>query len=195
MDPAERGEVTQLLADMGRRDLDSVDAASRLFGVVYGELRRLAAGLMRRERSTHTLQHTTRVDVVDLGLVGGTSITWQNRVHFFGIPAAAMRRIPAEHARRRAAAKRDGSWQRVTLDGQVEAASPSDVEVLDLDRLLTGLGALDDRMERLVGFRVFCGMELGEIARILGISERMAYNDRRVAKMGLARELSEGRAT
>ncbi len=195
MDPAGRGEVTQLLADLGRRDLDRIDAANRLFGAVYGELRRLAAGLMRRERSNHTLQPTALVNEAYLRLVDGTAITWESRAHFFGIAATAMRRILVEHARHRASARRGGSWQRVTFDEQVEAAAPSDVEVLDLDRLLTGLGALDARMERLVELRVFCGMEMGEIARILGISERTAYNDWRVAKMWLARELSEGRAT
>ncbi len=195
MDPTVRGEVTQLLADLGSRDLDKVDAVNRLFGVVYGELRRLAAGLMRRERSNHTLQPTALVNEAYLRLVDETAITWENRAHFFGIAATAMRRILVEHARRRAAAKRGGSWQRVTLDDRVEAAAPSDVEVLDLDRLLTRLGDLDARMERLVEMRVFCGMEMGEIAHTLGISERTAYNDWRVARMWLARELSEGLET
>jgi RNA polymerase sigma factor (TIGR02999 family) len=193
MDPSGGGEVTRLLAGMGRGDLDRVDAVNRLFGVVYGELRRLAAGLLREERPDHTLQPTALVNEAYLRLVNGAPVPWQNRAHFFGIAATAMRRILVEHARRRAAAKRGGSWQRVTLDERIETDARFDIEILDLDRLLSRLGAMDGRMERVVEMRVFCGMEMGEIAHILGVSERTVHNDWRIAKMWLTRELSEGR--
>jgi hypothetical protein len=41
-------------------------------------------------------------------LGGNDAPTFQNRAHFFGAAAEAMRRILIEHARRRMAAKRGG---------------------------------------------------------------------------------------
>ena len=195
MDPALRGEVTQLLAGLGQGGAERDDALNRLFGVVYAELRGLAAGLMRRERAGHTLQPTALVHEAYLRLVGGDAIAWENRAHFFGVAATAMRRILVEHARRRAASKRGGRWQRVTLDEGIEGGASMDLEILDLNRLLGRLGEMDGRMERVVELRVFCGMEMAEIAHILGVSERTVHNDWRVARMWLARALTEGDAT
>jgi len=186
-----RGEVTRILTDLKRDDVDKISASNRLFEVVYAELRRLATRLMRDERRGHTLQPTALVNETYLRLVGGAGTEWENRAHFFGTAATAMRRILVEHARRRAAAKRGGGWQRVTLDEEIVRPGVSDVEVLDLNRALTRLGEMDGRMARIVELRVFAGMEMEEIARILDISERTVYGDWRVAKMWLARELSE----
>jgi len=186
-----RGEVTRILTDLKRDDVDKIAASNRLFEVVYGELRRLAARLMRDERRGHTLQPTALVNETYLRLVGGGGTEWENRAHFFGTAATAMRRILVEHARRRAAAKRGGGWQRVTLDEEIVRPGISDVEVLDLNRALNLLGEMDGRMARIVELRVFAGMEMDEIARILDLSERTVYGDWRVAKMWLARELSE----
>ena len=186
-----RGEVTRILTDLKRDDVDKIAASNRLFEVVYGELRRLAARLMRDERRGHTLQPTALVNETYLRLVGGGGTEWENRAHFFGTAATAMRRILVEHARRRSAAKRGGGWQRVTLDEEIVRPGISDVEVLDLNRALNLLGEMDGRMARIVELRVFAGMEMDEIARILDLSERTVYGDWRVAKMWLARELSE----
>ena len=189
-----RGEITHLLAGLGRAGAERDDALNRLFGVVYAELRGLAAGLMRRERAGHTLQPTALVHEAYLRLVDGDAVAWENRAHFFGVAATAMRRILVEHARRRAASKRGGKWQRVTLDERIAAEVSADLEILDLDRLLARLGEMDRRMERVVEMRVFCGMEMAEIAHILGVSERTVHNDWRVARMWLARALAEGSA-
>jgi RNA polymerase sigma-70 factor, ECF subfamily len=195
MDPTLRGEVTQILAGIGQGGADRADALSRLFGVVYVELRGLAAGMMRRERATHTLQPTALVHEAYLRLVDGEAVALENRAHFFGVAATAMRRILVEHARRRAASKRGGAWQRVTLDEGIAAGDSVDLGILDLDRLLGRLGEMDRRMERVVELRVFCGMEMAEIAHILDVSERTVHNDWRVARMWLARALTEDSAT
>jgi RNA polymerase sigma factor (TIGR02999 family) len=192
MNDSRRGEVTRILMDLGRDDVDQIAASNRLFEAVYAELRRLAGGMMRGERRDHTLQPTALVHETYLRLVGGSEIEWRNRAHFFGIAASAMRRILVEHARQRAAAKRGGAWKRVTLDSEIAQPGVSDVEVLDLDRALTNLAELDGRAARVVELRVFAGMEMKEIAHILGVSERTVHGDWRVAKMWLARELSEG---
>jgi RNA polymerase sigma-70 factor, ECF subfamily len=190
----DRGEISRILVDLNREHGDHVALANRLFEVVYGELRRLAGGLMRSERPGHTLQPTALVNEMYLRLVGDSGIEWENRAHFFGAAAAAMRRILVEHARRHAAAKRGGGWTRVTLDDRIPGTDPPDIEVLDLDRALTQLFEMDERMERVVELRIFAGMEMKEIAHVLGVSERTVYDEWRVAKMWLARELSEGQS-
>jgi len=187
-----RDEISRILVDLNRENVDRIALANRLFEVVYGELRRLAGGLMRSERPDHTLQPTALVNEMYLRLVGDSEIEWENRSHFFGAAAAAMRRILVEHARQHDAAKRGGGWTRVTLDDGIPGTGSPDIEVLDLDRALTRLAEMDERMERVVELRVFAGMEMKEIAHVLGVSERTVYDDWRIAKMWLARELSEG---
>ena len=105
---ASRTEVTQLLQAwaLGRHD-----ALDRLLPAIYGELRRLAASYLRRERRDHTLQATALVHEAFLKLVDQRDVRWQNRAHFFGIAAQLMRRILIDHARAHTASKR-GSGER-----------------------------------------------------------------------------------
>jgi RNA polymerase sigma-70 factor (ECF subfamily) len=188
----DRNAITQILAGLKGRGEPSRAAADRLFEAVFDELRRLAGGLMNRERAGHTLQATALVNEAYIRLVDDSKIDWRNRAHFFGIAARAMRQILVDHARQRAAGKRGGGWRRVTLDDGVALTDQPDIEILDLDRVLTELAGMDERMARVVELRVFAGMSVEETAHILGVSVRTVHNDWRVAKMWLARQLSEG---
>ena len=85
-----------LLAELSR---GKDEAASRLIPLVYSELRKLAAGYMRRERPDHTLQPTALVHEAYMKLLQQRSIEWQSRAHFYGIAAQIMRRILVDHAR------------------------------------------------------------------------------------------------
>ena len=161
----------------------------RLSELVHDELRRVAGGLMRRERADHTLQPTALVHEAYLRLVDETAVAWENRAHFFGVAARAMRQILIEHARRRGAAKRGGGWQRLTLDG-LQIAAASDVEVLELEEALQQLEKMDERMARVVELRLFGGLKVDEVARVLGISRRTVYVDWRVARLWLVHQLA-----
>ncbi len=106
------GEATRLLTELkGRRQ----EAASRLFDLLYSELRRLAERHLLNERPGHTLQATALVHEAYLRLVDGHQ-DWRNRSHFFAIASSAMRRILVDHARARRAAKRPGSLKQSSLD-------------------------------------------------------------------------------
>src|SRR6185437_1646407 len=94
-------------------------AADQLLPLVYHELRRLAASKMANESAGQTLQPTALVHEAWLRLVGNEAPTFQNRAHFFGAAAEAMRRILIERARRRQAIRHGGGQQRVELE-QVE---------------------------------------------------------------------------
>jgi RNA polymerase sigma factor (TIGR02999 family) len=187
-EPAE-GEVTRFLRILAGNKEVPADATERLFELAYQELRRLAVSMMRNERGDHTLQATALVNEAYLRLVGDTPIEWQSRAHFFGIVASAMRRVLVEHARRRAAAKRGGGWEKTTLDERLDLAGHSEVEILELDRILTRFAEIDPRAARVVELRAFGGLQEKEIGEVLGVSERTVRGDWRVAAMWLRREL------
>src|SRR5690242_11864893 len=110
--PAE-SDVTRLLAQM---TAGNELAQEELIPLVYEELRRLARGYMRWERSDHTLQATALVNEAYLRLAGGSPVSWKDRTHFFAVAAQLMRRILVDHARARGAGKRVGNGHRITLD-------------------------------------------------------------------------------
>jgi RNA polymerase sigma-70 factor (ECF subfamily) len=185
-------DLTQLLLDLRSGSARNPAAAGRVFEAVHDELRRAAAALMRRERPDHTLQPTALVNEAYLRLVDGTRVEWQNRAHFFGIAARAMRQILVDHARARAAEKRGGGWERVTLDERLEVLSHREIDVFELDDALSRLGEMDARMARIVELRFFAGLTVEEVAHVLEISRRTVQREWRVAKMWLARELGGG---
>jgi len=189
---ADRNEITQLLLNLGAGDIDHRKAADQLFQVAYAELRKLASNLMLGERSDHTLQSIALVHEAYLHLVDDTRVEWQNRAHFFGVAARAMRQILVDHARRRAAAKRGGGWQKITLDDALGLETPSDVEIRDIENARTRLGEMNERMARIVELRIFGGLKVVEIAHVIGLSRQTIHDDWRVAKMWMNRELVEG---
>lgn len=190
MDDQDHG-ITRILSDLHKDPSRAQEAANRLFQAVHGELRGLAGCLMRDERPGHTLQATALVHEAYIRLVDSKAVDWQSRAHFFGIAARAMRQILVDHARERAAAKRGGGLRQVTLDSRVGLAGVNELDLLDLDRILTRLAEKDERMSRVVEYRVFAGMSVEEVAHVLGVSVRTVHNDWRVAKMWLSRQLAE----
>src|SRR5262245_49187065 len=132
-EPETSGEVTRILERAQKGD---PNAADELLPLVYEELRKLAAAKMARERPDQTLQPTALVHEAWLHLGGDKQPAWQNRAHFFGAAAEAMRRILVDRARRKQALKRGGNLERVDLDA-LELPSPMpDDELLALDEAL-----------------------------------------------------------
>ena len=187
-----RHEITQILLDLRSDHVDHRAAADRLFDIVYGELRRLASGLMRGERADHTLQSTALLHEAYLRLVDDSRIQWQNRAHFFGIAPRAMRQILVDYARRRATDKRGGGWKKVTLDDALGLQEGSAAEILDLEKALMQLTEHDERMARIVELRVFGGLTSKEVAHVVGLSRQTVQDEWRVAKMWLRKQLSDG---
>ena len=162
-------EITRILQAAQRGE---PSAAHELLPLVYGELRRLAAHKMAAEAPGHTLQPTALVHEAWLRLVGPEEqAQFQNRAHFFGAAAEAMRRILIERARRRQAAKRGGGGERVVLD-EIEIPSPvaDDDQLLLVNEALDKLNAIDPRKAELVKLRYFVGMSFEETAAALGIA-------------------------
>lgn len=188
MESSPSSDVTRWLREWSAGD---PSAADRLLPVVYRELHRLAAGYLSRERRGHTLQATALVNEAWLRLAGqGT--TWQGRAHFLGIAAQAMRRVLVDHARRRAAAKREGEAARITLADDVPDAAREGVDLVLLDDALARLAALDARQARVVEMRFFAGLDVAETAAALDVSEKTVKRDWAAAKAFLHRELAGG---
>jgi RNA polymerase sigma factor (TIGR02999 family) len=191
-DPA---HVSQLLehASQGKSE-----AMAELLPVVYGELRRVAAGYLRREKPGQTLQATGLVHEAYLRLLREQHVSWRNRAHFCAIAANSMRQILVERARARNAAKRGGGeFHRITLDeaigpGQLHAQAPGHDAGLDieaLDQALARLAAMDADQARLVELRYFGGLTIDETAEVLGVSPATVKRSWTVAKAWLKKEL------
>ncbi len=181
-------DVTRLLHEVQQGREGAADA---LAVRVYGELHELAAHFMRRERQDHTLQTTALVHEAFLRLLGNTAASWQNRSHFFGVAAQAMRRILVDHARRRGAGKRAGG-ERVTLGDAAVVAPVSPIDLVALDVALDKLAALEPRHARVVELRVFAGLTADDTAATMGISVATVKRDWIFARAFLQRELDDG---
>jgi RNA polymerase sigma factor (TIGR02999 family) len=158
--------------------------------LVYPELRRLAARYLRRERSGGSLQSTAVVHEAYLKLVDQRRVQWQNRAHFFGVAAQAMRRILLDHARRRAAKKRAGRTTNLTLELEPRV-EPRTIDMIALDHALSRLATLDADQARLVELRYFGGLTAQETAEVMGCSMAKVERDWRAARIWLHRELSD----
>jgi len=170
----------------------SAEAVNMLTPLLYQELRRIAAGYLRRERPGHTLQATALVNEAYLRLLKDATLSFANRAHFLGIAAQAMREILVERARARGAAKRGGARARVTLEDNLAPSPGASVDVLALDEALERLHALDPQQARIVEARFFGGLTIEETAEALAISPATVKRDWSVARAWLFRELSPG---
>src|SRR5262245_52319374 len=184
-------EVTQMLLAWGDGDPHALDT---LLPLTYEELRRLARRYLQRERPEHTLQPTALVHEAYLRLVDQKEVRWQNRAHFLGIAAEAMRRILVEHARAHRRAKRGGGPRRVSLEDTVGLSNERGLDLVALDDALASLAALDPRKSRVVELRFFGGLTTEETAQVLGVSTATVERELYVAKLWLRRALNPGGA-
>jgi RNA polymerase sigma factor (TIGR02999 family) len=183
-------QVTGLLQAWGR---GSLEARDRLLPLIYRDLRRRAAARLRHERPGHTLQPTALVNEAYMRLVDQQRVVWHDRAHFFAVAAQMMRRILVDYARSRARAKRPGGAVRVTLDDRIGAEKPFDAELLEIDRALDELAALDERQGRIVELRYFGGLTDDEVAAVLGISRSTVTREWQIARGWLYRRITTGR--
>ena len=186
--PTNSGEITVLLRRAGAGDAAAADA---LMPLVYDELRRIARGKMAGERRDHTLQPTALVHEAYFRLVEQTRVEWRDRAHFFGVAAAAMRRVLVDHARARLAAKRGDGAAVLSLDELEPAADEAKLEeVLFVHAAIDRLEELDAKQARVVEMHYFGGLTMQEVADALGVSRRTVHRDWAMAKSWLQREAS-----
>jgi RNA polymerase sigma factor (TIGR02999 family) len=185
-------ELTRILTAIEQGDAKATDD---LLPLVYNELRRLAAHKMAQERAGHTLQATALVHEAWLKLVDSPAQSWQNRAHFFGAAAEAMRRILIARARRKHAQRRGAGAAHLDVD-ELEIASPTpDDQLLALDDALDRFTALEPQQAELVKLRYFVGLKTEEAAEVLGISKATATRWWTYARAWLFEAMQKGDMT
>jgi RNA polymerase sigma-70 factor (ECF subfamily) len=181
-------DVTTLLNRLADGDQD---AAAQLVPLIYAELRRSAARLLRQERPGHTLQATALVNEVYLKVAGQTNARWQNRAQFFAVASQLMRRILVDYARTQQRVRRGGRQQKVSLDEVLLIVPDRTDELLAVHELLSRLEELDSRQSRIVELRYFCGLTADETAEVLRVSVKTVMREWNIAKAWLYGELKE----
>jgi RNA polymerase sigma-70 factor (ECF subfamily) len=182
-----RSDLTAILGEVraGRED-----ATERLVRAIYAELRRIAGGLMRRERSGHTLQPSALVHEALLRLLDGDTLAdVPDRRYLFVAAAQAMRQVLVDHARRRHAAKRLGGRIRRPLDEALVAFEEQGLDVIALHDSLDQLARSNPRQAQVVTLRFFGGLSVPEVAATLEVSDTTVEGDWRFARAWLKGQL------
>ncbi|MEM7050986.1 MAG: ECF-type sigma factor [Acidobacteriota bacterium] len=177
--------ITQLL-DSARRG--GPQATSSLLRAVYRELRRTAQSIVGHESKDCTLAATEVVHEAYLRLFKGEDVPWENRRHFFGSAAVAMRRVLIDHARARRSGRRIPREAMVELDAGSLCELPN-LDILALDAALTKLRTVSPRQAEIVELRFFSGLTESEIAKLLGLSRPTVSRDWKVARLRLLRDI------
>jgi RNA polymerase sigma-70 factor (ECF subfamily) len=184
--PADRQEVTQLLANWSQGDHAALE---KLIPLVYEELRYLAHRYMEGQRPNHTLQTTALVNEAYLRLADQTKPSFTNRSHFLAVAAKAMRQILVDYAKAQQSQKRGAGANKVELDEAALISPEQTIAILDVNEALERLATLDSRKAHVVELRYFGGLNQDEIAEVLKISAVTVRRDWVFARAWLYTEL------
>ena len=186
------GEITERLLALRGGD---TEALNQLIPLVYERLRAMAHARLSGQGPGASLDTTALVHEAYLKLVNQSQVEWRDRTHFFAVAATAMRQIVVDRARRRGARKRGGAVRAALLDDSGPGVDARAEEILALDQALAQLGALSERLVKMVELRFFAGLSIEETAEVLGLDARTVNRDWRVARSLLFRALSGAGAT
>jgi RNA polymerase sigma-70 factor (ECF subfamily) len=175
---------------LGRAQAGDERAQGEVLAQVYGELRRVAARLMRQERAGHTLSPTAVVHEAVIRLLGEAVFDRaKDRSFLVAAAARAMREVLIDHARRRGAGRRGGGRRRVPLDAVVDYFEEQGLDVVAVHEALDRLAEANERQAQVMTLRYFGGMTVAEVAAALGVSVATVEHDWRLARAWLAGQL------
>jgi RNA polymerase sigma factor (TIGR02999 family) len=180
-------QITSLLVEWSNGNQSALED---LMPLVYDELRRIARRFMRRQSAGHTFQTTELIHEAYLKLARSEDQNWQNRAHFFGVAAQAMRHILVDYARSKQSRKRGGWQEKITLDESAAVSFQRSDELVLLDDAMRQLAAMDERKAQVVELKYFGGLTNEEIAEVLRISPETVKRDWRFSRTWLLRELT-----
>lgn len=183
------GEITVLLA----RWRDGEPAAfDELVPLVYPQLRQMAAGYIHREMNPDVVQATVLVHELYLRLLNQKKAAWNDRRHFYVFCARMMRMILIDHARENQIKMRGGHSKCVPLNDEILWVKIDSPELLDLNRALDELGALDQEKVRMVELRYFLGCTAEETAALMLVSKATVDRELRFIKGWLYQRMHTG---
>lgn len=180
-------QITHLLIDWSKGDESALE---QLMPLVYEELHQMARRYMRGQSPGHSMQATELIHEAYLKIARSEDRNWENRAHFFGVAARAMRQILVDHARSKSSQKRGGWQERITLADDAATTRNSSREIVALDDALKNLEQIDERRSRVVELKFFGGLTADEIAEVLKISPETVNRDWKFARTWLLRELA-----
>jgi len=182
------GEITTLLQAANRGEPDAIN---RLVELLYGDLHQLAHARLRVHAESTLLDTTSLVHETYVRLLKTGELDVSDRRHFFAYAARVMRSVIVDFARRRNAGQRGGGQIHVTLDTDAATALPRAAdEILRVHEALDQLARVDGGLARLVEMRYFAGLQVREIAEVLGVTERTVERQWRKARAVLFDALS-----
>ncbi|MEM7350815.1 MAG: ECF-type sigma factor [Acidobacteriota bacterium] len=178
-----------------RSRLGDAEARDRAFSLVYVKLKQVAQRQMRRLSRGATLSTTVLVHEVYLRFADSSRLLVADESHLLCLCARAMRQVALDHVRKRQASKRSGPRPDTSIS-EALAQPGLDIEgevtfLIQLDRALSKLEAVDRRLAQVAELRFFAGSSVTEVARALEISEPTVKRDTRLAKAMLQRELNQ----
>ena len=180
-------DVTQWLQQLDSGETGAVD---RLFAALYGELKRGAASHMRKEYAGHTLSATALTHEAWFRLTEQTRTQWESRSHFLGMAAIMMRRILVNHAVAKRALKRDVPLVSLTLTEALQVVGDNaGGDVVRVHEALLAFEQVDPRAAKVVELKFFGGLEIDEIAELMGLGSATVKRDWALARAWLHREL------
>ena len=192
-------DITQWLAELdsaegGRPDLGVGGGSSatvhQLFAALYGELKRSANAQMRKEYAGHTLSATALTHEAWFRLTEQTRTQWESRSHFLGMAAIMMRRILVNHAVAKRALKRDVPLVSLTLTEALQVVGDNaGGDVVRVHEALLAFEQVDPRAAKVVELKFFGGLEIDEIAELMGLGSATVKRDWALARAWLHREL------
>jgi len=175
---------------VGKDCLETRDE-NALFAALYGELRRLAEGQLRRHPAA-SLSPTTLVHEAYINFAGREGTVFDDRASFLGYASRAMRGLIIDFARRRQALKRGAGFEITRLDTRVGEEIANEAELKRLSEALDELGRIDSRLAEVVDLKYFCGFSFVEIAHMRGVTERTVQRDWEKARLLLFRQFEPG---
>jgi RNA polymerase sigma-70 factor (ECF subfamily) len=182
--------VTQLLEQWNHGDREALD---KLMPLIYEELRKMAKHYMSQQNPGHTLQTTALIHEAYLRMVKQKEKHFQNRAHFFGVAAQAMRHILVDYARTRRTVKRGGGVRPISLEEAALVSPERAGELVAFDEALKELEQLSKRQSRVVELRYFGGLTVDETATVLKVSPETVMRDWNMARTWLHRALTPAR--
>lgn len=180
--------VTSYLQQWRAGDMGALE---RLLPLVYADLRRIAASVLRATPGHATLQTTALVHDVLLRMLGRAPMEFEDTAHLLNASARMMRHVLVDRARMAATDKRGGGWLRDDFDAALELPIPEGTDLAALDAALDELERAHERMAKVVQLRYFVGLEVAEVAATLGIAERTAQRDWIAAREWLRSRLEQ----
>jgi RNA polymerase sigma-70 factor, ECF subfamily len=180
-------DLTLLLSEVSKGNRTVIN---EIFPIVYNELKKIASAYLYKEYEGRTIQTTELVHEAYLKIMGGNNISIENRAHFFGIAANAMRQLLVDFARKRNAMKRGGNQTKISLIDGLIVIGEFDDKIIDLDTALEKLNKIDERLSKIVELRFFAGLNIEETAEVLDCSPTTVKREWGLARAWLLREIS-----